>query len=126
MDNKFIETLEYLRNLKSEIISSSLCVEERILIDIKRAVLEDIFNRGSIILTKDEFGYKVSNIQKHSYAWKFKDMYIDLSIIFNELGELNIEYKLLPYKINDKKNNYELIFGIDFFKKDIKRKTREK
>jgi len=53
-------------------------------------------------------------------------MYIDLSIIFNELGELNIEYKLLPYKINDKKNNYELIFGIDFFKKDIKRKTREK
>jgi len=80
MDNKFIETLEYLRNLKSEIISSSLCVEERILIDIKRAVLEDIFNRGSIILTKDEFGYKVSNIQKHSYAWKFKDMYIDLGV----------------------------------------------
>ena len=92
MNDNFIKTINYLSTLK-QIISdeeSDLTTEERLLLTIEDAILSDKYHSGSIIFTKDNDNYYVSNIQKRSYAWQFKGENINLENLRIKLSTLGI------------------------------------
>lgn len=125
MENRFVNIINYLEILKSELCEEiGENIDERILTIIKHAILTDKFYHGSIILTKENDKYIVSNIQKHSYAWPIQGKQINIEKICQSLDEMEIAYLLEPYQISDHLNDYELSFGIPKLN-NVKRRTRE-
>ena len=122
MSDKFIEIINYLDEINNKIDNEEISNEERIIYMIKYAVVRDPFFRGSIIFSKVGNQYKVSSIQKYSYAWLFKDLFIDVNYLINRLNELGIDNKLEHYIISDHNNDYELSFELN----KIKKRTRKK
>ena len=117
MKDSFIEVVDYLRELQNNIDNQELNNEEKLLMIIKYAILTDNYYQGSIILTKENDEYRISNIQKYSYAWLLQGEYINLDYILNILEELNISYSLEYFKISNHVNDYELSFSIPKLKK---------
>ena len=120
MEDNFISVIAYLENLQKDLINQELTNEEKLLIIIKYALLNDNYHSGSVIFTKNKDNYVVSSIQKHSYAWILQGKLIDVNYILNKLTELDINYLLEYYPISDHINDYELSFDIPKLKKRIR------
>ena len=120
MEETFIKIVNYLDELQNELNNEELSTEDILLIIIKNALLTDKYYHGSIIFTKENDNYRVSNIQKHSYAWCLQDEVIDMEYIIAKLADLNISYSLEYYPISNHKNDYELSFTISKLKKKTK------
>ena len=124
MEDKFIGFIDYLDELQNElqdgINNDNLSSEDLLLLIIKYATLRNKFFEGSIILTKEENYYRVSNIQKHSYAWFLVDKVIDIDYVMYMLNELGIVSELEHYIVSDHMNDYELSFSLPRLKKRIK------
>lgn len=121
MNDNFIKTINYLSTLK-QIISdeeSDLTTEERLLLTIEDAILSDKYHSGSIIFTKANDNYYVSNIQKRSYAWQFKGENINLENLRIKLSTLGITNDLLEFNIKNRQD-YELTFEITLEKPKTK------
>ena len=117
MDDRFIQIIDYLESLQLDIVNQELSSDERLLIMIKYALLNDNYHHGSIIFTKEGDDYIVSSIQKYSYAWMLQGEIINIDNIINKLFELGIENKIEYYPISNHKNDYELSFCISKLKK---------
>lgn len=128
LDCEFQETIFYLRKLKQSIqdTNQEISKEDKLLLVIEHAVIHDRFNKGSILITKNESLYQISNIQKHNYAWQFKNQSIDIEYILSNLTNLGINYTIKPYQITVNnhlvENLYELSFSITLESSKIKRK----
>lgn len=128
LDCEFQETIFYLRKLKQSIqdTNQEISKEDKLLLVIEHAVIHDRFNEGSILITKNESLYQISNIQKHNYAWQFKNQSIDIEYILSNLTNLGINYTIKPYQITVNnhlvENLYELSFFITLESSKIKRK----
>ena len=120
MEDKFIETINYIEELKLNLANKELNNDEKMLAIIKHALLSDRDYQGSIIITKNNENYKVSNIQKHSYAWFLVDKVIDIDYVMYMLNELGIASELEHYIVSDHMNDYELSFSLPRLKKRIK------
>ena len=121
MNDNFIKTINYLSKLK-QIISdeeSNLTTEQRLLLTIEDAILSDKYHSGSIIFTKDNDNYYVSNVQKRSYAWQFKGENINLENLRIKLSTLGITNDLLEFNIKNRQD-YELTFEVTLEKPKIK------
>ena len=112
MEDKFIKVIDYIKELQLELDSEEQNEEAKLLAIIKYAILTDNYYHGSIIFTKEDNKYVVSNIQKHSYAWLLQGKTIDVNYIINCLTELNIDYSFEYFQISDHTNDYELSFKI--------------
>ena len=120
MENSFIRIVDYLRGLCNSLDDENLSNEDKAIAIIQYALLTDKYYQGSIILTDEGDKCKVSNIQKHSYAWILKDKPIDINYVMNKLAELDITYSLDHYPIADHKEDYEFSFSITKLEKKIK------
>ncbi len=124
MEDNFINTIDYLKKLQAKLISDEeISNEEKLLLIIKQAILNDNFYGGSIILTKEKDTYTISSVQKHSYAWTLKGKEINLKQIIKTLTKLKIAHNLEKYLISDHNNDYELSFSIPELI-DYKKKVR--
>ena len=128
LDCEFQKTIFYLRQLKRFIQDNNqeISLEDKLLLVIKHAVILDSFNEGSILITKNATYYQISNIQKHNYAWQFKNQTIDMEYLLSNLTNLGIDYSIKPYQITIDnqllENLYELSFSITLETSKIKRK----
>ena len=93
LDCEFQKTIFYLRQLKQSIPDNNqeISLEDKLLLVIKHAVIHDSFNEGSILITKNATYYEISNIQKHNYAWQFKNQTIDIEYLLSNLTNLGID-----------------------------------
>ena len=121
MKDKFVDIINYLEELNNNLKKDEMSNEEKLLLIIKYAILNDRFHQGSIIFTKDNNMYKISTIQKYSYARTEQDKIIDIDNIIEQLNALNIEYTLEYFPISNHKNDYELSFGISKLNNTMKR-----
>ena len=128
LDCEFQKTIFYLRQLKQSIHDNNqeISLEDKLLLVIKHAVILDSFNEGSILITKNATCYQISNIQKHNYAWQFKNQTIDMEYLLSNLTNLGIDYSIKPYQITTGnqplENLYELSFSITLETSKIKRR----
>lgn len=128
LDCEFQKTIFYLRQLKQSIQDNNqeISLEDKLLLVIKHAVILDSFNEGSILITKNATYYQISNIQKHNYAWQFKNQTIDMEYLLSNLTNLGIDYSIKPYQITIGnqllENLYELSFSITLETSKIKRR----
>ena len=122
MEDKFIDLINYLEELQDDIYKNEISDEEKLLRIIKYAVIRNRFFQGSIIFTKEDDVYRVSNIQKHSYAWLLEGKVIDVDCLMYALDELGISNALEYYMVSDHMNDYELSFELP----KLKKRTRMK
>lgn len=82
MSKKFNQTIAYLKEIKQSIASpkENVTTEENLILTIKDALLSDIEQKGSIIFHKECDSYVVSDIQRRSYAWPFKNEIVNLQV----------------------------------------------
>ena len=128
LDCEFQKTIFYLRQLKQSIHDNNqeISLEDKLLLVIKHAIILDSFNEGSILITKNATCYQISNIQKHNYAWQFKNQTIDMEYLLSNLTIIGIDYSIKPYQISignqPLENLYELSFSITLETSKIKRR----
>ena len=115
MSKKFNQTIAYLKEIKQSIASTkeNVTTEEKLILTIKDALLSDIEQKGSIIFHKECDSYVVSNIQRRSYAWPFKNEIVNLQVLEQELQKLDILYSFITSKIKKDTEELELNFKID-------------
>lgn len=115
MSKKFNQTIAYLKEIKQSIASTkeNVTTEEKLILTIKDALLSDIEQKGSIIFHKECDSYVVSNIQRSSYAWPFKNEIVNLQVLEQELQKLDILYSFTTIKIKKDTEELELNFKID-------------
>ena len=115
MSKKFNQTIAYLKEIKQSIASTkeNVTTEEKLILTIKDALLSDIEQKGSIIFHKECDSYVVSNIQRRSYAWPFKNEIVNLQVLEQELQKLDILYSFTTIKIKKDTEELELNFKID-------------
>lgn len=115
MSKKFNQTIAYLKEIKQSIASpkENVTIEENLILTIKEALLSDIEQKGSIIFHKECDSYVVSNIQRRSYAWPFKNEIVNLQVLEQELQKLDILYSFTTIKIKKDTEELELNFKID-------------
>lgn len=115
MSKKFNQTIAYLKEIKQSIASpkENVTIEENLILTIKDALLSDIEQKGSIIFHKECDSYVVSNIQRRSYAWPFKNEIVNLQVLEQELQKLDILYSFTTIKIKKDTEELELNFKID-------------
>ena len=115
MSKKFNQTIAYLKEIKQSIASTkeNVTTEEKLILTIKDALLSDIEQKGSIIFHKECDSYVVSNIQRRSYAWPFKNEIVNLQVLEQELQKLYILYSFTTIKIKKDTEELELNFKID-------------
>lgn len=122
MDDKFVSLINYLEELQDDIYNEEISDGDKLLLIIKYAVMRNRFFQGSIIFTKEDNVYRVSNIQKHSYAWFLVGKEIDVDYLMYALDELGIVNQLEYYTISDHMNDYELSFELPRLKKRTRMK----
>ena len=115
MSKKFNQTIAYLKEIKQSIASTkeNVTTEEKLILTIKDALLSDIEQKGSIIFHKECDSYVVSNIQRRSYAWPFKNEIVNLQVLEQELQKLDRLYSFTTIKIKKDTEELELNFKID-------------
>ena len=115
MSKKFNQTIAYLKEIKQSIASpkENVTTEENLILTIKDALLSDIEQKGSIIFHKECDSYVVSDIQRRSYAWPFKNEIVNLQVLEKELQKLDISYSFTTIKIKKDTEELELNFKID-------------
>lgn len=118
MESRFIDTMDYIRDLKERIKSEDeISINDKIVLIIQEAILSNKHYMGSIILTKSYGEFTISNIQKHSYAWKLNGEKIDIQYVLIKCMELGIDTEIKYHPIGDNINDYEFIFLVNMDKK---------
>lgn len=122
MRNNFVDTMEYIKDLKQKINEEEININDRMVLIIQEAILSNKHYMGSIILTKSYGKFTISNIQKHSYAWKLNGEKIDIQYVLLKCMELGIDTEIKYHPIGDNISDYEFIFLVNM---DKKIKTRK-
>lgn len=91
MRSNFVDTMEYIKDLKQRINEEEININDRMVLIIQEAILSNKHYMGSIILTKSYGEFTISNIQKHSYAWKLNGEKIDIQYVLLKCMELGID-----------------------------------
>ena len=122
MRSNFVDTMEYIKDLKQKINEEEININDRMVLIIQEAILSNKNYMGSIILTKSYRKFTVSNNQKHSYAWKLNGEKIDIQYVLLKCMELGIDTEIKYHPIGDNMSDYEFIFLVNM---DKKIKTRK-